>query len=147
MCGSVYSYILGTRHYAPISISALLNFQKKRILTNIMCESQFSRLLVNLCENARQGYKYSVLPNSRWFSENRRMCGSAFRKNFTPYFYRIMRPKICLKFAFKSFKYILPQIISLCSTPSLPLHCSFLYPIIPFTTMIIQVHVSGEQGD
>ncbi len=69
------------------------------------------------------------------------------RKNFTPYFHGIVRPKICLQFAFKNFKYILPQIIFLCSTPSPPLRCSSPSPIIPSATMIIQVHVSGEQGD
>ncbi len=50
------------------------------------------------------------------------------RKNFTPYFYGIVHPKICLKFAFKNLKYIFPQIISLCSTPSPQLCCSFLSP-------------------
>ncbi len=45
------------------------------------------------------------------------------RKNFTPYFHRIVRPKICLKSTFKNFKYILPQIISRCS-PSPPSCCS-----------------------
>ncbi len=49
MCRSVYSYILGIRHYAPNRFLALPNFQKRRTLANPVCESQFSRLLVNLC--------------------------------------------------------------------------------------------------
>ncbi len=69
MCGSVYSYILGIRHYAPNRFSALPNFWKRqilvRILVNIVRESQFSRLLVNLCENDRECYEYSVFTYSR----------------------------------------------------------------------------------
>ncbi len=57
-----------------------------------------------------------------------------------------MRPKICLKFAFKNFKYIVTQIISLCSILSPPLHCSSPSPIIPSATMTIQARVSEEQG-
>ncbi len=51
LCESVYSYICGIRHYAPNRFSALPNFQKKRILANTVCESHFSRLLINLCES------------------------------------------------------------------------------------------------
>ncbi len=69
------------------------------------------------------------------------------RKNFTSYFHRIVRPKIRLKFALKNFKYIFPRIISLCSIPSPPLHCSSSSPIIPSAMMVIHVHVSGEQGE
>ncbi len=58
-----------------------------------------------------------------------------------------MRPEICLKSAFQNFKYVLPQIISPCSTPSPPLHCSSPSPIIPPATMVIHVRVSEEQGD
>ncbi len=78
ICGSVYSYNLGIRHYAPNRFSALPNFWKRRILPNTVCESQFSRSLVSLCENAWECYEYSVFAYSRPFSENRRMCSSAF---------------------------------------------------------------------
>ncbi len=65
MCGSVYSYILGIRHYAPNTFSVLPKLPSRRILANTICESQFSRLLVNLCENARDVDKYSVFTYSR----------------------------------------------------------------------------------
>ncbi len=83
MCGSVYSYILGIRHYAPNRFSVLPHFWKRRILgrilANTVCESQFSRLLVNLCENTRECYEYLVFAYSRPFSENRHMCGTTLR--------------------------------------------------------------------
>ncbi len=68
MCGSVYSYILGIRHYAVDRFSTLPNFWKRRISANTSCKSQFSRLLVNLCENARECYEYSVFAYSRPYS-------------------------------------------------------------------------------
>ncbi len=37
--------------------SAHLNFWKKWILANTVCENQFSRLLVNLCKNARECWR------------------------------------------------------------------------------------------
>ncbi len=77
----MYLYILGIRHYEPNRFSALPNFWKRWILANIICESQFSRSLVNLCENAGKCYEYSVFTYSRPFSENRRMCGSALKQN------------------------------------------------------------------
>ncbi len=79
MCGSVYSYILGIPYYVPNRFSALSNFWKRRILANAVCESQFLRLLVNLCEYTRECYEYSVSVYSRPFSENWHMCGSALR--------------------------------------------------------------------
>ncbi len=75
MCGSVYSYILGIRRYMPNTFSALPNWRNRRILANTLCESQFPRLLVNLCENARECWR---LFGIHIFSENWRMCGSAF---------------------------------------------------------------------
>ncbi len=79
MCRLVYSYILTIRHYAPNTFSALPNFQKRRILARILantvCESQFSRLLVNLCENTRERRQIFGI---RLFSEDWRMWGFAF---------------------------------------------------------------------
>ncbi len=75
----VYSYILVIRRYAPNTFLALPNFRKRQILANTVCESQFSQLLVNLCENARECYEYSEFAYSRSFSENRRMCGSTLK--------------------------------------------------------------------
>ncbi len=43
MCGSVYSYILSIRHYAPNTFSALPNLSYGRILANTISESQFSQ--------------------------------------------------------------------------------------------------------
>ncbi len=77
------------------------------------------------------------------FSSNYSQC----QEKFYPIFLRNVCPKICLQFAFKNFKHILPQIVSLCSTTPSPLCCSFLAPVIPSATIIIQVRVSGEQGD
>ncbi len=57
MCGSMYSYILVIRHYVSNTFSALLNLRNRWILANILCESQFSRLLINLCENARERWR------------------------------------------------------------------------------------------
>ncbi len=54
MCRLVYSYILGTRHYAPNTFLVLSNLRNSRILANTLCENQFSPLLVNLCEKARE---------------------------------------------------------------------------------------------
>ncbi len=75
---SVYSYILNICCYAPNTFSALPNLPNGRILAKILAntvsESQFSQLLVNLRENAWR--KFSI----RLFSENWRMCGSAFRQ-------------------------------------------------------------------
>ncbi len=53
------------------------------------------------------------------------------RKNCTPYFHRIVRPKICLKFALKNFKYTILQIISLSSTPSPTITLQFFLPYHP----------------
>ncbi len=68
MCGSVYSYILGIRHYAPNTFSALPNLRNRRILArifaNTLCESWFSWLLVNLCENAQECLRISVFAYS-----------------------------------------------------------------------------------
>ncbi len=77
MCGLVYSYILRIRYYAPNRFSVLPNFRKKQILANTIRESQFSRLLINLCDNARECYEYSMFNYSRPFSENWCMYGSA----------------------------------------------------------------------
>ncbi len=82
ICGSVYSYILGIRHYAPNKFSVLPNFWKRQILAKPVCESRFSRLLVNLCENAWEYYEYSVFAYSQPFLENC-MCSSALRKGRT----------------------------------------------------------------
>ncbi len=65
MGGSAYSYILAIRHYASNRFLALPNFWKRWILANTVCESQFSRLLVNLCKNARKCYEYSVFAYSQ----------------------------------------------------------------------------------
>ncbi len=82
MCRSVYSYTLRICNYAPNIFSALLNWPNRRILARILaetiCTSQFSRLLINLCENAENVDKYSVFTYSWLFSENCRVCGSAF---------------------------------------------------------------------
>ncbi len=52
-----YSYILSISHYAPNTFSELPNFQKRWILANSVCESQFLRLLTNLCDNARECWR------------------------------------------------------------------------------------------
>ncbi len=52
ICGSVYLYTLGIRHYALNTFLVLLNLPNRRILPNTVCESQFSRLFVDLCKNA-----------------------------------------------------------------------------------------------
>ncbi len=62
VCGLVYSYILGIRYYAPNTFSVLPNLPNRRILANTVCESQFSRLLVNLWENARELTNIRYLP-------------------------------------------------------------------------------------
>ncbi len=84
MCGLVYSYILAIHHYVPNTFSALPNYWKRRILARILanteCESQFSRLLVNLCENAGECYEYLAFVYSPPLLENRRMCGSTFTR-------------------------------------------------------------------
>ncbi len=54
MRGSVYSYILAIRLYAPNTLLALPNLLNRRILANTVYESQFSRSLICLCENARE---------------------------------------------------------------------------------------------
>ncbi len=52
MCGSMFLYILGIRHYAPNTFSALPNSRNRqilaRILANTPCKSQFLQLFVNL---------------------------------------------------------------------------------------------------
>ncbi len=69
------------------------------------------------------------------------------RKNFTPYFHRIVRPKFACSLLLKFLNtYLLPQIISLCSTTSPPLDCGSLTPVIPSAAMIIRVRLSGEQS-
>ncbi len=73
MCGSVFSYILGIRHYVPNTFSAPPNLQKRQILVNTLYESQFSGLLVNLCENARECWQIFGI---RLFSEYWHVCGS-----------------------------------------------------------------------
>ncbi len=62
MCWSMYSYILGIRHCTPNTFLALPNLRNRQILANILCESQFSRLLVNLCKNTREYWR--ILGNS-----------------------------------------------------------------------------------
>ncbi len=82
MCRLVYLYILTVHHYAPSTFSALPNFWKRQLLANTVCESQFSRLLVNLCKNVWEYYEYSEFAYSRPFSENQHICGSTFSKKF-----------------------------------------------------------------
>ncbi len=67
MCRSVYSYILGIRHYALNRFSALPNFWKRRKLANTVRKSQFSQLLINLCENTQECHEYSVFTYSQPF--------------------------------------------------------------------------------
>ncbi len=76
MRGSLYSYILSIRHYAPNTFLALPNLPNRRILANTLWESQFSQLLINLCENAPECWRIFGI---RLFSENWRMRGSTFR--------------------------------------------------------------------
>ncbi len=86
MCRSVFSYILGLGHYAPNTFSAHPNLWKRwilvRILVSTVFESQFSWLLVNLCENAWECYEYSVFVYSWPFLKNRHMASSALRLIF-----------------------------------------------------------------
>ncbi len=60
MCGSVYSYILTIRHYAPNTLLALPNLPNRQILVGILVntcsENQFLQLFVNLHENAQECY-------------------------------------------------------------------------------------------
>ncbi len=53
--GSLYLYVLSIWHYAPNTFSAFPNLSNQRmllkVLANTVCANQFSRLLVNLCEN------------------------------------------------------------------------------------------------
>ncbi len=79
MCRSVYSYILPIHHYAPTTFSAISNLPNSQILAKILanniCENQFSRLRVNLCENTQECIQIFGI---RLFPENWRMCGSGF---------------------------------------------------------------------
>ncbi len=72
MCGSVYLNILAICHYALNTFSAFPNLLNRRILVNTVCESQFSRLLVNLCEDARECWQIFGI---RLFLENWPTCG------------------------------------------------------------------------
>ncbi len=85
ICGSAYSYILGIRHYALNTFSTLPDLPNRRmlarILVNAACESQFSQLHVNLCENAQECWQiFHIRP----FSENGRICGSGFIYCYQP---------------------------------------------------------------
>ncbi len=71
----MYSYILGSiRHYMPNTFLAFSNLRNGRILANTLYESQFSQLLVNLCEDAGECWRIFGI---HLFSENWHMYGSA----------------------------------------------------------------------
>ncbi len=67
-------------------------------------------------------------------------------EKFDTIFYRIVHPKIYLKFAFKNFEYILPQIISLGSVPSTSLNCSSTSSVTTSTTDGNASEVWGENS-